>query len=111
VCVAHVFAQSVNWDVDLQCVASKSPWYLTTGELLMYKVRFCFLSQFVAALTKLCQDRNDPEKFTEFLESMHSGAGAPPHTRAEPALRIMTKVVSVGMWMWMCVLTASVPLV
>lgn len=67
--------QSVNWDVDLQCIASKSPWYLAAGELIMYK------------------DKKDPEKLAQFLESMHSAPSSHAHnsSRAEPALRIMTK--------------------
>ncbi len=66
--------QSVNWDVDLQCVASKSPWYLTSGELIMYK------------------DKADVEKMSEFVNSIYSGGGGGGAAhRAEPALRILTK--------------------
>lgn len=65
--------QSVNWDVDLQCIAAKSPWYLACGELIMYK------------------DTRDPEKHAEFVESLYTTAHAPGASRAEPVLRIRTK--------------------
>ena len=64
--------QSVNWDVDLNCVGAKSPWYLSNGELIMWK------------------DSNDKEKHLEFLESIYGPVQA-PHHKAEPQLKIMSK--------------------
>ena len=64
--------QSVNWDVDQNCIACKSPWYLSNGELIMWK------------------DSSDKEKHVGFLESIY-GPIAPPAHRAEPQLTILSK--------------------
>lgn len=68
--------QSLNWDVDMASICSKSPWYLSTGDLLLWK----------------CTD--DPERHLEFIESMYSGGstGGGGAARApEPQLKILSK--------------------
>jgi hypothetical protein len=66
--------QSVHWDVDPESIAAKSPWYLSNGELVMWK------------------DKEDAEKHVQFLESIYGATTSSPAVRApEPALKIMSK--------------------
>ena len=66
--------QSVHWDVDPESVASKSPWYLSNGELVMWK------------------DSEDKEKHLEFLESIYGpSTTGTAHAAREPELRILSK--------------------
>ncbi len=66
--------QSVHWDVDAESIAAKSPWYLSNGELVMWK------------------DKQDVEKHVQFLESIYGPNTSSPAVRApEPALKIMSK--------------------
>ena len=66
--------QSVHWDVDPESIAAKSPWYLSNGELVLWK------------------DAQDAEKHVQFLESIYgAGTATPSAPRAEPALKIQSK--------------------
>ena len=65
--------QSVHWDVDPESIAAKSPWYLSNGELVMWK------------------DANDVEKHVQFLESIYGSTATAAAPRAEPALKIISK--------------------